>query len=299
MTGKSIHFSRLKKMKIDLFAKLAAEENAFRESQFLSPVVAGQKVRVRIAGIVLSLKVIEPQRFEGWGVFRPQSAREAIWVRQPSLSERQSYLELFPKVRLVLAFRSRRQWFGVPATHANARANASVGIQDVQPVQLSENCEIFDTVVARSDGQNQWFEKRDPRRSTQVARQLRKHLNDFVDPKTIEVATSTPAERMAYQLAWCQKIARTDFFSAKTDEARIRRALERAGATFRSYREVGDSFRVEYLVDGETHQSTVDQQTLAVQAAGICLSGEDTKFDLQSLVGVIAEGQRAGMIFQF
>ena len=63
-----------------------------------------------------------------------------------------------------------------------------------------------------------------------------------------------------------------------------------SGAELREYQSAGDVYRVGYEVDGQRHVSTVvSKKDLSVQVAGICLSGEDENFDLQSLVGVIRE----------
>ena len=61
------------------------------------------------------------------------------------------------------------------------------------------------------------------------------------------------------------------------------------GCRTRDYVERQDVYTVTYTVDGERHVSAVSKKDLSVQVAGICLSGEDANFDLQSLVGVIRE----------
>ena len=67
-------------------------------------------------------------------------------------------------------------------------------------------------------------------------------------------------------------------------------------AEYHSHREVGESFCVTYTVNGQQHRSTVERTSLSVQTAGICLDGFDANFDLQSLVGVIQEGQQTNQI---
>jgi hypothetical protein len=77
---------------------------------------------------------------------------------------------------------------------------------------------------------------------------------------------------------------------------RLRESLSHAGAQLVDYLERSDSFRVTFTVGGRQYTSSVNKNDLTVQAAGICLSGEDQKFDLSSLVGVLREGSDSGDI---
>jgi hypothetical protein len=65
---------------------------------------------------------------------------------------------------------------------------------------------------------------------------------------------------------------------------------------FRSYQDRGDTYTVEYLVEGNRYTSVVDKRDLTVRAAGICLNGGDRSFDLTSLVHVIREGENRDRI---
>ena len=85
-----------------LFDKLAAEEQRFLNCEFLAPVVSGGEVCLRIANVICTFR-IEPRSFTGWGVFRPKSHSIAEHVRDATLTERSQYLELFPRLRLILS----------------------------------------------------------------------------------------------------------------------------------------------------------------------------------------------------
>lgn len=269
----------------DLFARLAAEEAKFFGSEFLSPVLRGRPVRIRIAGITLTLKV-EPGDFEGWGVFQSLDQKRARFTRVPTMSQRQQYLDLYPRFSLVV---TRQEHFaGILANQSDNR----IVVQGQLPIALPQEVRLFDTIDVRWDGENFWYDCHSSFRGPRIATTLRDLLSEETNPDKVEVAGITKEEKLAYQIAFDQEI------EAKKDrkEERIRRALERGGALLRSYVERGNTYTVEFTVDGERHRSTVDSDTLQVASAGICLSGGDRAFDLQSLVGVIREGRNRGLI---
>lgn len=89
----------------DLLNKMASAEDEFLETEFMAPVLHGGRVQVRIAGIVVTLRVMgdaEP----GWALLKPLSMDRARVVGRPSLRQVRDYLALFPLFRLLLLSRS-------------------------------------------------------------------------------------------------------------------------------------------------------------------------------------------------
>jgi hypothetical protein len=239
--------------------------------------------------VVCRLKV-EPADFEGWGVFRPTSPTRAKLVRPAMLAEQRAYLQLFPLLRLILCARRDEQWLAVPAHQADGRFR----ITGALPVRLVEEGQIFEVIETRFDGGQCWFERLDPRRDPATAAYLRQALMDLVEPDKLRRPGLTAEERQAYAVNyWPRLEAELEAQRDRTEE-RLREALSHAGAEFRGYLERGADYRIEYTVDGQPHVSVVSRRDLSVQVAGICLSGEDQHFDLQSLVGVIREAQGGG-----
>lgn len=270
-----------------LFEKLAAEEDAFFESTFLSPVLKGCKIRVRIAGIILELVVTRPKNFEGWGVFQPLSFKEARKIRDPDMAEREQYLCLFPCLRLILCRHTDEQWYGVPANN-----DSRFKITGYIPVHFSEEVQMFDTIKARFDGQTFWFQTIDDNYNPVIGPFLRESLANLLEPDKVQMIGLSTADKEAYNLAFWTAFE-ADLESKKDrKEERLKAAIERAGGVYRSYIERGATYTVEYSVDGNTHRSVIDKDTLGVQSAGICLSGGDRAFDLQSLVHVIRRGHQ-------
>lgn len=270
----------------DALARLAAAEERFLAGAFLAPVLRGGRVCVRIAGVICELS-IQPADFEGWGLFQPTSHAAALLVRTANLSERQRYLDLFPLVRLILAARQDEQWLALPAHRADSRFR----IEGLIPIRLVEDAALFEIVQSRFDGAQFWYAGPEPSRDPAAAAYLRKALDKMIEPDKLDRPALTAEERDAYAASYWPKYEQSEEARHDREEGRLRDALASAGADFKEFRERGDVYTVTYEVDGQRHTSAVSKKDLAVQVAGICLSGEDEKFDLQSLVGVIREAQ--------
>ncbi|CAK9037477.1 Probable molybdopterin-synthase adenylyltransferase (MoaD protein adenylase) (Molybdopterin-converting factor subunit 1 adenylase) (Sulfur carrier protein MoaD adenylyltransferase) [Durusdinium trenchii] len=284
--------------------RLAEAENAFLEQEFLAPVVQGGEVRIRVAGAICKLSV-EPADFVGWGVFQPISHTEALLDREATLAERRAYLNLLPAVRLILCRRADEKWCGSAGSFGDSR----IALDGAAPIQLTTEVQQFDVVRSRFDGGVFWFDEVDRRHDPRQASYLRESLAERVVPAEVARKGLTAEERAAYELAYWELIRPpeerrsprrrlrrevempVDFDPVVT---RLRESLSHAGAELVDYLERKDGFRVRYTVGGMHYTSSVDKNDLTVQVAGICLSGEDQKFDLGSLVGVLREGDQGG-----
>jgi hypothetical protein len=273
----------------DALERLATAEEQFLTREFLAPVLRRGAVCVRIAGVICRLRV-EPSDFEGWGVFQPLAHSHARLVRPARLAERQRYLELFPLVRLILVEKHDDAWLATPAHKADTRLR----IDGLVPVRLVEEAEPFAVIHTRFDGAQFWYDEPDPRRDPATAAFLRQALKRMAPPDQLERSGLTAEERAAYAACYWPRYETSEEARRSREEKRVRQALAHAGAEFEQFRERGDVYVVTYRVDGQQHVSTVARNNLGVQVAGICLSGEDASFDLQSLVGVIREAQGGG-----
>ncbi|HEY7422771.1 MAG TPA: hypothetical protein VH682_00790 [Gemmataceae bacterium] len=266
----------------DLLNKLAAEEERLLASDFLAPALRCGVVHVRIAGVVCRFKL--ESGFEGWGVFRPTGTARACLLRPATLAERRRYLQSFPLRRLILCHADQRNWLAWPAHQADPRF-ADMGLTSVR---LVEEAQTFETIAARFDGVQCWFESVDPRADPAAAVYLRAALQKMTPPEQVRRSGLTAEQRTTYAVAYglCREAERD------RTEDRLRAALAHAGGQLTGYLERADGYRVEFHIEGRSHVSMVDKGDLTIQAAGICLSGEDRCFDLQSLVGVLREAYR-------
>jgi len=271
--------------------RLAAVEETSLDEEFLAPMLRGGTVCVRIAGVVCRLKV-DPRDFESWGIFKPTSPTTARLVRAASLAERRRYLDLLPRVRLIVCARNDSHWLAVPAHRGDRRFR----ITGVVPVCLVDEAQLFEVVETRFDGARFWYEGLDERRDPGAAAYLREALGRMVAPEQLDRRGLTAEERAAYAWNYAPRLRAEEEAQRDRTEERLRAALAHAGATFREYQEQRGVYRVAYEVDGRRHVSVIGQRDLSVQVAGICLSGQDRHFDLQSLVSVLREAHDTGAV---
>ena len=265
----------------DILNRLEAAENDFLQQDVLAPVLPGRDVIVRIAGIICTLAVTG-KRFTGWGVLRPQSLKAAALVRPATLAEVTAYLKLFPALRLIVVAREGRQWHALPASEGGK----GIQLSGAAPMLLAETgVQPFETVVARFDGHFFWYERRDNRRNPALAAYLRAALDAGTPTADLRKSGLSPEERAAYD--WARNLV------AEAERAgitgRLAAALAHAGGRLIAFTERDDSYTVAYMVGDERAVSTVRKGDLSVLTAGICLSGQDARFDLTSMVSVMRE----------
>jgi len=277
----------------EILNKLAAIEQRALAGEFLSPMLRGGVVWLRIAGVICRFKV-EPHDFEGWGVFRPTSPKTAELVRPAGLAERRRYLDFLPRLRVIICGREGESWLATPAHRGDRRMR----IDGMLALRLVEEAQLFDVANVRFDGMQCWYDAPDARSDPGTAAYLRESLSLMVEPGRLSRTGLTAEEREAYTFNYVPRVEAERALRSDRVEERLRAAVAHAGAEFRRYHEHGDVYRVDYNVDGHRHTSGVARRDLSVQIAGICLSGEDQRFDLQSLVGVIREAQVDGHVIR-
>jgi len=276
----------------NLIAQLAEKELRFMRSRFLAPVAGGGEVQVRIGGAICRLR-IRPKRFAGWGVFMPLSYTEAELERPATLTERAEYLSLFPAVQFVLAGKENDLlWIAQPAQLEDAR------FKFTGPVRVNgvDDAQLFDTIIARFDGCRFWFEQIESLSDPAVTEYLRVSITMMRDPRKLDRPGISASQRLAYTINYTERLRRQILERRATGEGHVREALAHAGATLLDLNEVADSFRVTFTVDGHRHTSVINKN-LSVYSAGVCLSGQDQRFDLTSLVSVLRAGHSQGGLY--
>jgi hypothetical protein len=271
-----------------LLGKIAAEEAKLHKTEFLAPCMGGGKVRASVAKMT-RIFIPEPRDFEGWGIFQPLNLQVALRIDEPTLPQLAQYLNLLQPLRLHLVYPLRGQsWLSYPVNESDMQQR--FGAAKPIPVHLVTDGAAFEPIIARFDGAACWFEASDRRADPQPAEQLRETLRTEAAPENVRFAGMTPEMLAAYDLAWQHTETGRQRRETESEEGRLRVALRQGGGELQEFRDRGEFWQVEWTTaNGERHASAIDKNDLTVVSSGICLSGRDRDFDLQSLVGVIEQ----------
>lgn len=268
---------------LDLLDKLISCEKEVIDQQILSPVIRGAKVCVKIAGIVVRLN-ISPNNFVGWGIFSTdKSLKEAIFVEEPKKRQQREYLELLPRAMMVICEHNEERTVG------SFLNNDDRFPFDAAPIFFPQNISLFDVVSARYNGQYFIYERHNAGRYTKQTDAAMGFLNKETKPDKIKLHFGfARAYAYAYEVSVKQK--------KLTVEDKVKTAVARAGGNFRNMVDRGGIFTVSFEVDGQTFTPTINANNLMLENAGICLSGYDRAFDLESFVCLTKQGIRDGVI---
>ena len=267
----------------ELLNQIASAEAQLQSTQFFAPCVKGGRVRARVVGMVYTFTP-KPRQFEGWGIFQPVDGQTATLVEGADLPQIVAYLQQFPAIRLRLAYRLQNQsWLAYPINEADMRQRFKAVKHVV--VHLVTEGVAFEQILARWNGNSCWFEEVDRRADPTIAETLQSSLKQLTPVEELQFKGMTPEMRSLYELA-TQQIE--EFAQPQRDEKRLRQALKLGGGELHQFQDRGNYWTVNWTTsDGVRHTSAITKDDLTVVSSGICLSGRDRDFDLQSLVGVM------------
>lgn len=266
-----------------LLNQIADAEAQLQSTQFLAPCVQGGRVRTLVAGMVYTF-MPSPCQFEGWGIFQAVDEQTATLLEAADLPQIAAYLQHFQTLRLRLAYRLHSQtWLAYPVNEADMRQRFKA-VEPV-PVHLVTEGVAFEQIIARWNGNSYWFEGVDRRADPVIAENLQSNLKQIAPIEELHFLGITPEMRSLYELV----AQRTQGFAqSQRDEKRLRQALLLGSGQLHQFQDRGDYWTVDWTTaDGTRHTSAIAKDDLTVVSSGICLSGRDRDFDLQSLVGVM------------
>jgi hypothetical protein len=261
---------------LSLIATLARDEAGLGGQEFFAPLTHGGRARLRLRGLVCELAVGNAR--PGWWICRARDSAHAEIVGEALPWQRGDYLALWPQLRLVLTEPlDHGDWLALPYNASDAAQR--FGLAGPLVVRLVEGGQPFERIVGRVEGRAIWYDAPDRRADPAKAEALRAALANSRDLR--EIAELGEGERAAYMLLASRH-------AEQRTDGQLRAALAIGGATLVGYEVAGEMLRVMWERDGR-RSVTLLTPDLAVVSAGICLSGQDGRFDLASIVGVVRD----------
>ena len=268
---------------LTLIEALARDEAALRGREFLAPLLVPGRVRLRLRDLIYELAVTGAT--SGWWICRMLDAYHAQVICDALPWQRGDYLALWPALRLVLLEPLKRDaWLALPYNPADAVQRFRFAGPLV--VFLVEGGQPFERVIGRVEGSTIWYDDRDRCADPRVAEALRAALAaGQSEPHVPHVGAG---ERAAYTLLVQRQAGQQAAAEAARTAQRLRHALEVGGARLLGYETSEAGLRVTWERNGQRSVTVIDAD-LNVVSAGVCLSGEEERFDLPSIVRVVQD----------
>jgi hypothetical protein len=267
-----------KRRALDLVRALGKAEAALRGQEFLAPLLHGSNARLRIQGLIYEFRV--PNSRPGWWICHVMDARYSEIIAPALPWQRGEYLSLWPDVSLVLVQHLiNSSWLALPYYLEKQETTPII-------VHLVEVGQPFERIIGRVEGKTVWYDDIDRNADPAIAEQLRSAFAQ--EKEQPEVRGLSKGEQIAYAILVEQARAGREQRALRKHESQVRDALETGGASLVGIERSDGSLRVTW--DRQGHRSvTLIDPDLTVVSAGICLSGEDDKFDLTSVIGVVLD----------
>jgi hypothetical protein len=268
---------------LKLVRALGRAEAAIRGQEFLAPLLRGGGARMRIQGLIYRLTVADAQ--PGWWLCRVVDARTAEVVTEAMPWQRGDYLALWPTIQLVLlAPLERDAWLAMPQNLAAGQR--LLGGAGPFVAHLVEGGQPFERVIGRVEGHAIWYDDLDHMADAATAEVLREAVAGENDLPRIKGLTD--GEKLAYAFLFGQTRKGRLQRELQAQSNHVRAALAVGGAQLVGIEHAENGVRVTWERDGQRSVTMIDTR-LNVVSSGICLSGEDARFDMTSIVGVVLD----------
>lgn len=281
----------------ELLAKVSARERKVRSQEFLAPYTEQSKhAIVKIDGVNYHFRIVG-FRGSGFGVFQPIDPTCARFARAAEPDQTHDYLQLLPKMYVILVCQTDLGWCGYPFNIESSKTKFGIDFEII--VRNASDIERFDVVTVRCDGRNFWYEEPFVGSDPIKAEDLRECFALRTEPAKMQrdlekIKGVTPEERKSFDLA----LASWREFQKQSTEERIKEMLSVGGADLDKYVVRGEQIEITWQSrSGKAYKSRVDKKSLDVISPGICLNNDDSRFHLKDLPGVIHEGEDGGHIY--
>ena len=272
----------------NLIKKIGEQEESLKGKTIVSPIFNNESIVSKICGLSYTFKITKQE--PGWYLFKPLSGYKARKYKMAEPADIEKYLKLLPQIRITLAYKKDGIYYGVPIKNNNL----SIPENEILEIYLVDDLPLdFDRVIARYDGENFWYESMDMGNDPSKGSYLRDSFQKRVSPNKIHYKGLNFDEKLAYSIR--TKI--DEEFKKSREEESLKDDVEHSGGKFISFLDRKDHYAVTLEVDGHKYVAHVGKDHAhRIVSAGICLDGEDNKFDLKSLISLYRRGQDSHLI---